>query len=183
MKLKPSSEKDTKHFIVFALIFFTFSALVCGALYFNHKYGWSKHVYPQDTSYVKKADTILQIDSAALVKSDEMIVDSLELAWGSDRVNINNALNNIAGVEGSVNWIFDYHDVKYKSNPDLFVTEGIARPIPNDSHKGFVIKLLVNREKRRFKVLKAISDGKVLKGPMVIMSLALEGGYSQGVSF
>jgi hypothetical protein len=183
MKLKPSSEKDTKHFIVFAIIFFTFTGLVCGALYFNHKYGWSKHITQELDYSQSQLDTTSRIDTTVLMKSDEEIVDSLELSWGSDRVNINDALNNIAGVEGNVKWTFDYKEEKYRNNADLFVAEGVARPNPEDKRKGYVIKLLVNREKRRFKVLKAVNNGEVEKGPMIIMSLALKGGYSQGISF
>jgi hypothetical protein len=183
MKLKPSSEKDTKHFVVFTLIFLTFSTFVCGALYFNNKYGWSKHIEPSYTTESSQIDTLQRVDSTELVRTDKLLVDSLELAWGSDRVNINKALNNIAGVEGDVNWTFDYHDPKYKANPNLFVAEGIATISPNNKTNTFDIILLVNREKQIFKVLKAKEDGKTLKGPMIIMALALRGGYSQGVTF
>ncbi|MCW3117865.1 MAG: hypothetical protein JWM28_1947 [Chitinophagaceae bacterium] len=34
-----------------------------------------------------------------------------------------------------------------------------------------------------FKVLKAKQNGKLLKGPMVIMTLAIEGGYSKVISY
>jgi hypothetical protein len=184
MNLKPTSEKDNRHFFKFALIFFGLTFLICLGFYISNKYSVNNHQpIAETTTVAKPVDTISLIDSSQPVDSDRSLVDSLELTWGSDRVNIKDALDNIAGVEGSVYWTISYADAKLKNNPDLFTAIGHAINKEHKKPKIFDIKLLVNRQNKRFRVLKAIDNGEVLKGPMVTMSLAIEGGYSQGVSF
>lgn len=110
------------------------------------------------------------------------MVDSLELSWGADRVNIKQALDNIAGVEGNAEWSIDYTVAEQKANPDLFTALGHAENKDGKKPKTFDITLLVNRKNKQFKVVKAVDNGEVLKGAMIVMSLALEGGYSEGTS-
>jgi len=70
-----------------------------------------------------------------------------------------------------------------KKNPNLFTAFGHAENKEHRKPKTFEIALLVNRQNKKFKVLKAVDNGKTIKGAIVIISLALDGGYSQGVSF
>jgi|GEM_PF-6834174 len=52
-----------------------------------------------DTSSIAQPELASSLsDSTEIVNTDLLLVDSLELSWGSDRVNIKHALDNIAGV-------------------------------------------------------------------------------------
>jgi len=127
-------------------------------------------------------DTIPAIDTVVTYNDDLSLVNDFDLAWGTDRVNIKHALENIAGVEGSVDWHISYATAKQKGNPDLFTAIGHAENNDGKKPKTFDIILLVNRQNKQFKVVKAVDNGKVLKDRLdVVMSLALQGGYSQGI--
>jgi hypothetical protein len=184
MNLKPSSEKDSKHLIRFALIFFGIALLICVTLFLNNKKDILQRQPKADsTESVSTIDTTASVDSSEIIRADQLLVNSFELSWGSDRVNIKEALDNFAGVEGSVNWSISYAEAKLKNNPDLFTAFAHAENKDHKQAKIFDITLLVNRENKRFKVIKAVDNGKILKGVMITMTLALEGGYSQGVNF
>lgn len=180
MNLLPSSEHDKKHFVKFASIFFGTGLLICIVMYGSNKF------IPSETSNSRPSYTIntqSPSDSIDLVKADFKLVHEFELAWGADRVNLKDALDNIAGVKGKTQWKISYKEAQRESNPETFIASCHAVNADRKKTKTFDIKLLVNRPRKRFKVLSAVDNGEVLKGPMIIMTLALKGGYTQAANF
>jgi hypothetical protein len=133
----------------------------------------------EDTSTVSPTNLSNAVDTAEITQTNSLIMEGLELAWGADRVNIQQAMNRFAGVSGSMHWEFDISPKDYKDNPDIFIADGYAvnTDIPGKK-KTLELSVLVNSRTKNFKILKAKENGKALEGPIIIMTLAVEGGYS-----
>jgi hypothetical protein len=133
----------------------------------------------KDTTSISQPQT----DSTKMNNADQLLLDSLDLFWSTDRINIKRALENIAGIEGSVEWDISYKDDELKNNPNLFKAYAHAENKEYTKPRSFDITLLVNRQNKKFKVLKAVNNGKTLKGKMILICLALNGDYPQGVTY
>lgn len=125
-----------------------------------------------------EAEPVVIDTEASQREQDTRLLEGLELVYFADRINISNAMNAIAGLEGDVDWIVSYPD-EYKNKPNLFVLEGTAKN--TEKKEEVYLKLLVNRETGQFEVKKAIENGEELDKAQLMVILALSGaGWKSG---
>lgn len=116
-------------------------------------------------------------------KKDLEMIKSLEYVWMADRINIYDAMNALAGIEGDVTWDVIY-PVEYKEKPHLCVIIGDSKGVNNGKEKVIHIELLYNKNTGQSQTKVATNNGKAMNGLEFMMLLALSGaGWTSGSPF
>jgi len=108
------------------------------------------------------------------------IIKKLEYVWFADRINIYNAMNALAGIEGTVDWTIVYPE-EYKDKPHLCVIIGDSKGLKKGKENVIHIEMLYNKNTGQSETRVATENGKAMNGLEFMMLLALSGaGWTSG---
>lgn len=180
LPMNPEQKQSLKEILKVAIPILAFILLIYLAALINEKHDPKPKVTTVDTSTIGNSSdtTVNSPDTSALFEQNQEIISRIELGRGTERVKIKDAFDNLASVDGSVEWTYDNFPSKYKDNPDLFIAHCHAVQIDNEKKKTYDLKLLINRNTERFKVLEAREDGKKIEPILLYITLGVEGGVS-----